>query len=129
MSEKPSIDAYKKYIREENFHAYKCADCGAIIALPSGTCYSCGSTKLEWAKVSGNGKLVSFTVIHVAPEAFQAEAPYFIGIVELNEGSRVTCRLKGFDVNNPSEVVLGTPVILDYEHGETGNIYLAFRPA
>ncbi|MFW9921276.1 MAG: Zn-ribbon domain-containing OB-fold protein [Candidatus Thorarchaeota archaeon] len=129
MSEKPSVDAYKQFIKSEDFHAYKCVDCGAVIAPPSGSCYTCGSSNMEWTTVKGTGKLVSFTIIHIAPEEFQTEAPYYIGIVELDEGTRVTCRLKGFDPENPTSVRLGTPVVIDYEHGESGNTYLAFRPA
>ena len=129
MSEKPSIEAYQKFIEEENFHAYKCVDCGMVIAPPTGTCYGCGSTSMEWTEVSGRGKLVSFTVIHIASEEFQDEVPYYVAIVELEEGTRVTSRLKGFDPNTPEEIVLGTPVVIDYEHGESGKVYLAFRPA
>jgi len=128
MSDNPTIEAYQKFIEEENFRAYKCVDCGMVIAPPSGTCYSCGSTRMEWTEVSGNGKLVSFTVIHVAPEDFQAEVPYYVGIVELEEGTRVTARLKGYDPEKPEEIILGTPVHLDYEHGQSGKVYLAFSP-
>lgn len=129
MSEKPSIEAYKQYIKNEDFHAYKCVDCGAVIAPPSGSCYVCGSVNMEWTTVKGTGKLVSFTVIHIAPDEFQAEAPYYVGIVDLDEGTRITCRLKGFDPNNPASVPIGSSLVLDYEHGESGNTYLAFRPA
>ena len=129
MSEKPSVEAYKEFIKNEDFHAYKCVECGAIIAPPSGSCYACGSNKMEWATVKGTGKLVSFTVIHIAPDEFQSEAPYYVGIIELDEGTRVTGRLKGFDVEDPGSVKLGIPVVIDYEHGESGNTYLAFRPA
>ncbi len=125
---KPTVEAYKQYIESEDFHAYKCVDCGAVIAPPSGTCYACGSNKMEWTTVKGTGKLVAFTVIHIAPEAFKAEAPYYVGIIELDEGTRITGRLKGFDTNHPEEVSLGSRVVLDYEHGESGNTYLAFRP-
>jgi len=129
MSEKPTIEEYQRFISEENFRAFKCVDCGMVIAPPVGTCYGCGSTSMEWTEVSGKGILVSFTVIHIAPDDFAAEAPYYVGIVELEEGTRVTSRLKGFDPEKPEEVVLGTPVFIDYEHGESGNVYLAFRPA
>lgn len=129
MSETPTIEAYEQYIRSEDFHAYKCAHCGAVIAPPSGVCYACGGTEMKWTKVSGKGTLISFTVIHVAPEEFQAEVPYFVAIVELEEGTRISARLKGFDAEHPETVKIGTPVVLDYEHGESGNIYLAFRPA
>ncbi len=129
MSEKPTLEQYQQFIREENFKAYKCADCGMVIAPPNGTCYGCGGTNMEWTDVSGKAELISFTVIHVASEEFQAEVPYFVGIVELEEGTRVTSRLKGFDPEKPEEITLGVPVVIDYEHGESGKVYLAFRPA
>lgn len=129
MSEKPTIEQYKKNIQEEHFKAYKCAECGAIIAPPSGSCYSCGGNVMHWSEVSGKGRLVSFTVIHIAPDEFQEEAPYYIAIVELEEGTRVTARLQGFDPLKPEAVKLGIPLLLEYETGASGKKYLAFRPA
>ncbi|MFW9944144.1 MAG: Zn-ribbon domain-containing OB-fold protein [Candidatus Sifarchaeia archaeon] len=128
MTDRPTIEQYKKNIEAHDFQPFKCVDCGTVIAPPSGTCYSCGSNRMEWARVSGKGTLVSFTVIHIAPDEFQEEAPYFIAIVELEEGTRVTGRLQGFDPLKPEEVSLGTPVVLDYETGKSGKTYLSFRP-
>ncbi len=128
MSEKPSVEEYLKNIEEGVFRAYRCTDCGMVIAPPSGSCYGCGSSSMEWADVSGKGKLVSFTVIHIAPDEFADEAPYFIAIVELAEGTRISSRLLGFDPLKPEEVKLGTQLILDYEKGKSGKTYLAFKP-
>jgi len=129
MSEKPTVEEYLKNIQEGTFRAYCCVDCGTIIAPPSGSCYGCGSSNMNWADVSGKGKLVSFTVIHIAPDEFAEEAPYIIAIVELEEGTRVSSRLLGFDPLTPEEIALGVPVILDYEEGKSGRKYLAFKPA
>ncbi|MFW9793906.1 MAG: Zn-ribbon domain-containing OB-fold protein [Candidatus Thorarchaeota archaeon] len=128
MSEKPTIEEYLKNIEEGMFKAYRCVDCRMVIAPPSGACYGCGSSNMEWAEVSGKGKLVSFTVIHVAPDEFAEEAPYFVAIIELKEGTRVSARLLGFDPLKPEEVKLGIPLTLDYEKGKSGKTYLAFRP-
>ena len=128
MTEKPTIEQYLKNIEAHDFQPFKCVDCGTIIAPPSGTCYNCGGNKMEWTRVSGKGTLVSFTVIHVAPDAFQEEIPYIIAIVDLEEGTRVTGRLQGFDPLKPEEVGLGIPVVLDYEAGKSGRTYLSFRP-
>ncbi len=129
MSEQPTLEAYKKNIQEGKFKAYRCTKCKAVIAPPLSTCYNCGNTKMEWTTVSGKGKLVSFTVIFVAPDEFAAEAPYIVGIVELEEKARVTARLVGFDPNKPESIKVGTPLKLDYEKGKSGKTYLAFRPA
>jgi uncharacterized OB-fold protein len=128
MSEKPTIEAYLKNIQDGHFKAYKCVDCGAIIVPPSGSCYECGSTNMTWAEVSGKGKLVSFTVIHIAPDQFAEEVPYYVAIVELAEGARVSARLLGFDPLKPQEVKLGIDLALDYTKGKSGTTYLAFKP-
>ena len=129
MTEKPTVEEYLQNIQDGQFKAYKCVDCGMVIAPPSGSCYGCGSSKMDWTKVSGKGKLVSFTVIHIAPDEFAEEAPYYVAIVELEEGTRVSARLLGFDPLKPEEVKLGSNVKLDYEDGKTGRKYLAFKPA
>jgi uncharacterized OB-fold protein len=129
MSEKPTVEQYLKNIQEGVFKAFKCVDCGMIIAPPSGSCYGCGSSKMEWTNVSGKGKLISFTVIHIAPDEFAEEAPYYIAIVELEEGTRVSSRLMGYDPLKPEEVKLGIDVTLDFEESKSGKKYLAFKPA
>jgi len=128
MSEKPTVEEYLQNIQEGKFKAYKCVECGMVIAPPSGSCYGCGSSKMEWTEVSGKGKLVSFTVIHIAPDEFAEEAPYYIAIVELEEGTRVSARLLGYDPLKPEEVRLGIAVKMEYETIASGRKYLAFRP-
>ncbi|MBE0527066.1 MAG: Zn-ribbon domain-containing OB-fold protein [Candidatus Thorarchaeota archaeon] len=128
MSEKPSVEQYLQNIQEGQFKAYKCVDCGMVIAPPSGSCYGCGSSNMDWTTVSGKGKLVAFTVIHIAPDEFAEEAPYYIAIIELTEGTRVSARLLGYDPLKPEDVKLGSNVKLEYETIESGKKYLAFRP-
>ena len=43
----------------------------------------------------GRGTIYTETVIHSAPAAFVADAPYQIAIVELESGERVTARIAG----------------------------------
>lgn len=129
MSEKPTIEEYLKNIQDGHFRVYKCTECGTIIAPPSGSCYGCGSSKMAWADVSGKGKLVSFTVIHVAPDQFAEEVPYYIAIIELAEGTRISARLLGFDPLKPQDVKLGINMKIDYAQSKSGTRYLAFRPA
>ncbi|MHA1904386.1 MAG: Zn-ribbon domain-containing OB-fold protein [Candidatus Thorarchaeota archaeon] len=129
MNEIPTVEAYQKNIEEGNFRAFKCLSCGTIIAPPSGTCYGCGGNKMAWTEVSGNAKLVSFTVIHVASDEFREEVPYIVAIVELEEGTRISSRLIGVDPTKPSDISLGMNLVLDYEKGKSGRNYLAFKPA
>ncbi len=129
MSERPSVEKYLQNIQDGHFKAYKCTKCEAVIAPPSGSCYNCGNSIMEWTDVSGKGKLVSFTVIHISPDEFTEEAPYYVAIVELVEGTRVSARLLGFDPLKPEGVKLGINLKMTYEEGKTGKKYLAFVPA
>ena len=41
------------------------------------------------------GTVYTETVVHSAPEAYAAEAPYQTAIIALDEGGRVTARIAG----------------------------------
>lgn len=44
---------------------------------------------------SGSGVVVSFTVIRNAPAGFDTYAPYVVGIIELDNGSKITGQVVG----------------------------------
>ena len=52
------------------------------------------------------GTVYTEAVVHSAPEAFAAEAPYQTAIVSLDEGGRVTGRIVGDRVQIDDRVVL-----------------------
>jgi len=58
-------------------------------------------------KFSGFGDVLSYTVIHAAPAGFQKEIPYIVGLVELEEGPRVTAQIVDID---PEDMVLSLQV-------------------
>jgi len=51
------------------------------------------------------GFIYTETVVHIAPEAFQKDAPYQVAIVELEDGARVTARVEGDRVQIGDRVV------------------------
>lgn len=53
-----------------------------------------------------NGVIYTETVVHSAPEAFVADAPYQLVIVTLQDGKRVTGRIAGERVAIDDTVVL-----------------------
>ncbi len=73
----------------------RCKTCGQQSFPPRKLCRACWSTSLEWVELSSTGLLYSFTRIHVAPQAFRSDAPYAIGIIDLERGPRLMCRLIG----------------------------------
>jgi uncharacterized OB-fold protein len=61
-------------------------------------------------------------VIRVAPARYAAEAPYAVGLLELEEGPRLTARLQG----DPELLGEGQPMTLATTDPARGPI---FRPA
>jgi uncharacterized OB-fold protein len=90
-----TIEQFYKFIQKGNLMAAKCLKCGKIHLPPRPLCDNCFSQTFEWLEVSGKGKLLSYTVIHIAPPQFQALAPYAVGIVELENGLRLPGMIQG----------------------------------
>ena len=98
------------------FSTTRCGACGRLSFPPKPLCRGCWSESVEWVELEPRGTLYTFTRVHVVPGAFRAEAPYAIGVVDLDKGVRLLCRLFG-------EVVLGsigapaTLVVARYDDG------------
>ena len=84
-----TVSSFYKFINENILMAAKCNECGTVILPPKPMCTKCLSINLKWIQMDDTGKLISYTIIHVAPEQFQSIAPYTVGIVEFNNGLRL----------------------------------------
>jgi uncharacterized OB-fold protein len=73
--------------------AGRCQDCGAVSYPPRIVCRDCRSRKMETITLSRQCRLVTHTIIHVPPGPFSDEAPYAVGIVETEEGARLTAQV------------------------------------
>ena len=59
-------------------------------------CVACFSGDLEWAPSSGRAALYSFVIMHqLYDEAFAADIPYNLAVVETEEGVRLTSQVVG----------------------------------
>lgn len=76
-----------------------CNSCNEWIWYPKAWCPSCGKRDgIEWKKLSGRGTVYSYTVIRQVIDnspAFQADIPFLIGLVELDEGPRIYSNIDG----------------------------------
>ncbi|MCK4273239.1 Zn-ribbon domain-containing OB-fold protein [bacterium] len=73
--------------------ANKCKKCGQTSFPPRLVCPACGSREFEATKLPQTGTLLTYTVIRVAPSQFVDEAPYAVGVVELDGGTRITSQI------------------------------------
>lgn len=71
----------------------RCTTCGALDPGPRDLCARCHTATLVPQDVSGDGELVSWTMIRRPPAAFKADGAYAVAIVKLDAGVQVTGRL------------------------------------
>jgi uncharacterized OB-fold protein len=84
-----TIEQFYKFLGQSKLMAGKCVKCGKMHMPPRPLCDNCYSKEFTWVQVSGKGKLLTYTVINVAPQQFQALTPYAVGIVELENGLKI----------------------------------------
>ena len=84
-----TIEQFYKHLAQGKLMAGKCVKCGKIHLPPRPLCDNCFGQEFTWIEISGKGKLLTYTVIHVAPQQFQALAPYAVGIVQLENGAKI----------------------------------------
>lgn len=83
----------------------QCEEHGHWLFFPRTHCPVCGSRKLAWRDVSGEGTLYTFTVARVPtlPE-FTDEMPQLLAVVALDEGVHLNTTLVGVD---PAAIKIG----------------------
>jgi uncharacterized OB-fold protein len=106
-----TIEQFYKYLAQGKLMAGKCRKCGKIHLPPRPLCDECFSQEFDWVEVSGKGKLLTYTVIHIAPQQFQALAPYAVGIVELEKGLRIPGMIQGL---RQEELRIGMELTMDF---------------
>ena len=74
----------------------RCISCGALRHPPLPACAVCGSLDWDTVESSGRGTLYSYVVVHY-PQVPSFEYPLPIGLIELEEGTRVVANLDGME--------------------------------
>lgn len=85
-----------------------CRSCDAPFWYPRAACPRCLSTAIDWVAASGSGTIYASSVHHRGPTGeFQAEAPYVVALVDLDEGVRLLTNIVRVD---PADVAIGQRV-------------------
>jgi uncharacterized OB-fold protein len=92
--------AHREYPHRYRLEAGKCKKCGKIVFPNRLICPVCGYREFEKIILPDTGKLLSFSVIRVAPSQFVDQAPYAIGIAELANGFKLLAQITDCDVDN-----------------------------
>jgi uncharacterized OB-fold protein len=106
-----TIEQFYKFLQQGKLLAGKCLKCGKIHLPPRPLCDNCYSKEFEWVTVSGKGKLITYTVINIAPQQFQDLTPYSVGIIQLENGLKIPGMVQGIP---QEQLKIGMPLLLDF---------------
>ncbi|ABE36411.1 hypothetical protein DR64_7936 [Paraburkholderia xenovorans LB400] len=96
--------------REHKLAIQRCCNCGKLRHPPMPSCPHCYSFEWDTVESAGNGTLLSYTVVY-APLVTPFTKPYAVGLVALDEGTRLVAEL--VDANF-DELRIGMPAMLDF---------------
>lgn len=115
---------------EGRFALQVCLDCAAVQYPPREACHRCLSVRLSWRSQSGEGELLSDTVLHHSNDLFFRERlPWRLGLVRLDCGPAVVAHLHGSIEVPPTRVRVramldraGQAVLVALPDKETSNM-------
>jgi uncharacterized OB-fold protein len=106
-----TIEQFYKFLAQGKLMAGKCTHCGKIHLPPRPLCDKCFHQAFTWTEISPKGKLLTYTVIHIAPPQFQDLTPYAVGIIQLENHTK----LPGMITNLPQEQLrIGMNLTVDF---------------
>jgi len=124
------VAGFAAHLKDGRIMASRCRACDAQAFPPRADCDACLSPDFEWVEISGRGTVHTFTTIVAAPAGFERDAPYTVGVVDLEEGGRALAWFG--DSIAPAAIAIGMPVQLVpriEEDGEAIRVVYAIEPA
>lgn len=79
----------------------RCTKCGAEWFPPVHRCRKCGSDDIEDKVMPRTGKIVTYTRLHEPLPGFEAQAPFYLAVVKLENGPKVLTQI----VDSPEESI------------------------
>jgi uncharacterized OB-fold protein len=106
-----TIEQFYKHINQGKLLGGKCKKCGKVHLPPRPLCDNCFSREFEWTEIPTQGRLLTYTVIHIAPTQFQSMAPYAMGIVQFENGLKMLGMIRDVD---PEQIRIGINLTMDF---------------
>lgn len=105
LKPQPVIDAgtrpFWDAARAHRLSIPRCRACGRHHFYPRELCPHCHSDDIEWTDVPGRGEVYSFTIARKpAGPVFEADVPYVIAMIALDEGPRMLTNIITDDVDS-----------------------------
>jgi uncharacterized protein len=111
--------------REHRLLIQRCAACGTLRHPTEPACPVCQSFDWDTVEACGRGTVYSFVVNHY-PQVPAFDYPLAVGLIELEEGTRLIANVTGID---PADIAIGLPVQVEFVDHDDELTLPAFRPA
>jgi len=119
---------WREAAQRYRYEAAQCTACDRVCFPPRLICPSCQGRDFKKIILNRRGKLLTYTVIRIPPPQFKAEAPYALGIVELEGGGKLTTQIVDC---NFEDLAIGMELNLEFrrvqEDGEAGVIAYGYK--
>jgi uncharacterized OB-fold protein/acyl dehydratase len=111
--------------KEHRLVIQRCTGCGTLRHPPEPRCGTCGSYEWDTVEASGRGSVYSFVVNHY-PQVPAFDYPLAVGLIELEEGTRLVADIVGID---PADISVGLKVEVEWVDHDPDLTLPAFHPA
>ncbi|MBM3141026.1 MAG: Zn-ribbon domain-containing OB-fold protein [Chloroflexi bacterium] len=106
----------------------RCRPCNRYFWYPRPACPHCLREDWEWAKVSGRGRLHTYTVVRQPQNPnFQGDVPYAYAVVQLDEGVRMISNI--VDCPIPDGLQVDMPLVATFDDVTPEWTLVKFKPA
>lgn len=136
MSDLPFTQhSFQSYLDAGKLMGSRCVATGELFVPPRALCPTTLSDEMVWEALSGDARLVAYTVVNIGPSAmidagYDRKNPYCTGIVELAEGPRMSAQIIGVDTTQPESIEIGMPLRVTFlNRGDSEVRFLGFSPA
>ena len=124
----PPSRSWRNYPQTYRLEAARCKGCGKAYYPPRLICSACKGREFESFRMKPSGKIVTHTVIRTPSDEFSGLAPFAVGIIEMEDGPRLTLQIADVDFE---ELKTGLPVRLEFRRmfseGESGVIHYGHK--
>jgi uncharacterized OB-fold protein len=110
--------------RQHRLLIQRCKQCGTLRHPPRPMCSECRSYDWDVVDASGRGTVYSFVVNHY-PQVPAFDYPLAVGLIELEEGTRLVANVIGGD---PGDIRVGMPVVVEWVDHDPDLSLPAFKP-
>ncbi len=123
-----SSRVWREYPQRYRLEATKFAKSGKTYFPPRKVDPETGDTNCKTVKLPEFGKIVTFTVIRVAPGQWSDMSPYAIAVAEMTDGTKLMAQMTDCDVD---EVKIGMEVRIEFRRlqteGDSGVISYGYK--